>query len=58
MGYANQSAGELRAMIGRGELPPIEPGPAVDDMKKGEDPAEKINEILASLREAGLIEES
>ena len=58
MGYANQSAGELRAMMAKGELPPIEPGPAVEDMKKGEDPAAKINEILASLRIAGLIEES
>lgn len=60
MPYGNQAAGELREMISRGELPAQEPGPAVDDLEstKPEDIKAKVNEVLASLRAGGFIEES
>lgn len=60
MGYANPAAGELRQMMARGELPAQEPGPAVADLEssKPEDVKDKVNEILASLRAGGFIEES
>lgn len=60
MGYGNPAAGELRSMMAKGELPAQEPGPAVDDLEsdKPEDAREKINELLASLRAGGFIEES
>lgn len=60
MGYGNPAAGELRRMMSKGELPAQEPGPAVADLEstKPEDVKAKVNEILASLRVGGFIEES
>lgn len=58
--YANPDAGALREMMAKGELPAQDPGPAVADLEstKPEDVKAKVNEILASLRIGGFIEES
>lgn len=58
--YGNPEAGALREMMNRGEVPAPEPGPAVDDLKSTDPKAikDKVNEMLASLRAGGFIEES